>query len=89
MCPRGAWHRRLPPVTVPACPALTHLYLVRAGIQGQDWPLDSISILYSIFYSLFRFSYGELRVAFVFAAVLVEELLFLVSSVSDLAEGEL
>lgn len=37
---------------------------------------------------LFQFSYGELWVALVFALVLVEELLFLISSVSDIAGGE-
>lgn len=37
---------------------------------------------------LFQFSYGELWVALVFALVLVEELLFLVSSVSDTAGRE-
>lgn len=39
---------------------------------------------------LFQFSYGELWVALVFAVVeaLVEELLFLVSAVSDIAGGE-
>lgn len=37
---------------------------------------------------LFQFSYGELWVALVFALVLVEELLFLISSVFDIAGGE-
>lgn len=37
---------------------------------------------------LFQFSYGELWVALVFALVLVKELLFLISSVSDIAGGE-